>query len=165
MKHTKSLYLVRHAKAASDNWGSSDKARELTEDGMKDADRLGERLATHRAKIDLLICSGATRTQATAHRLAKKIGYPPKAILVDESLYASSPSHLLECIRTTSSSVHSLMLVGHNPELTHLARSFSNTIVEMHTCALVQFEFHAPSWATIDQAAPLLVMHEHCTCR
>ena len=139
MTHTQSLYLVRHAKAASDNWGSSDKARELTEDGMKDADRLGERLATHRANIDLMICSGATRTQAT--------------------------SHLLECIRTTSSSVHSLMLVGHNPELTHLARSFSNTIVEMHTCALVQFEFHAPSWATIDQAAPLLVMHEHCTCR
>ncbi len=163
MKHTKSLYLVRHAKAASDNWGSSDKARELTEKGVEDADRLGEKLFKRQTQIDLILCSGAARTQATAHRIAKHLGYPKQAILVDESLYSSSASHLLECIKSTSSSVRSLMLVGHNPELSQLARSFSGEILEMRPCALVQIEFDAPSWSDIDQSKTRLIAHEKCT--
>jgi len=39
--------------------------------------------------------------------------------------------------------------VGHNPEITALARRFSTAIVHMPTCAVACFTFDAQSWADV----------------
>ena len=53
--------------------------------------------------------------------IARKLGYPRKAIAVEDRLYGAGVAELLDVIRNTDESVTTLMLFGHNPGLTELA--------------------------------------------
>ena len=57
--------------------------------------------------------------------------------------------------------VERVMLFGHNPELTELARRLSGEITHMPTCAVAEFTFDAESWSEIDSIEPARVLLDY----
>src|SRR5262245_16049331 len=55
----KTLFLVRHAKSARDDPSLPDKERPLNDRGMRDAPKMGQRLAKRHVKPDLILSSPA----------------------------------------------------------------------------------------------------------
>ena len=151
------LFLVRHAKSSKDDPALPDKERPLNDRGMHDAPKMGKRLAKCDVKVDLVVSSPALRALTTAELIARELGYKTKDIVVDEHLYNSSPSELLKVIRALGERPKRLMLFGHNPEFTELARSLSSEITDMPTCAVAEFEFDIKSWSDISMQLPTKV--------
>jgi phosphohistidine phosphatase len=145
----KTLFLVRHAKSSRDEPALPDKERPLNNRGKRDAPKMGARLAKREVTPDLILSSPAKRALKTAQIIAKKLDYKLADIVVDERLYATEADDLLHVIRELGGKQKSVMLFGHNPELTELAHRLSNKIAHLPTCAVAEFTFDAKSWSTL----------------
>ena len=150
----KKLFLVRHAKSSKDDPALPDKERPLNNRGMHDAPKMGNRLAKCDVKVDLVVSSPALRAVTTAELIARELGYKASNIVIDERLYDSSPAELLKVIRELGEKPKRLMLFGHNPEFTDLARRLSNDITDMPTCAVAEFDFDIKSWSEVGMQEP-----------
>ena len=144
----KTLFLVRHAKSSRNEPALPDKDRPLNDRGKRDAPKMGERLAKREVTPDLILSSPAKRALETAQIIAKKLDYRLADIVVDEQLYATGADDVLHVIRKLGAKPKSVMLFGHNPELTELAHRLSNKISQLPTCAVAEFTFDAKSWST-----------------
>ena len=153
----KTLFLVRHAKSSRDDPALPDKKRPLNDRGMRDAPRIGERLAKQDVKPDLILSSPALRALATAEIIAKKLDYKVKDIVVDERLYAAEPDDLLDVIHELGEKPKRVMLFGHNPEFAELAHRLSSEITDLPTCAVAEFRFDIKSWSNVGKQAPAKV--------
>lgn len=147
----KTLILVRHAKSSWDHPGLDDHERSLSERGLRDAPRMGRRLADRGLAPDVVLSSTAVRALTTAELMAEAIGVERERIVADERLYATSAAGLLEVIGELDSSVQTAMVVGHNPEMTSLAQRFTDEIGHLPTCAVVEFRFDADAWDELDE--------------
>ena len=118
---------------------------------------------------DLILSSPAKRALETAQIIARKLDYKLADIVVDERLYATGADGLLDVLRKLGDIVvderlyatwaddllrvirelgakpKTVMLFGHNPELTELAHRLSNKIAHLPTCAVAEFTFDAKS--------------------
>jgi phosphohistidine phosphatase len=153
----KTLFLVRHAKSSWNEPGLPDKDRPLNDRGKRDAPKMGERLAKRNVKPDLILSSPARRALKTAQIIAKRLDYRLEDILVDDRLYAAEADDLLHVIRELGDKPKSVMLIGHNPELTELAHRLSNKITRMPTCAVAELMFDAKSWSSTGKDKPARV--------
>ena len=153
----KTLFLIRHAKSSRDDPALRDKKRPLNDRGIRDAPRMGERLAKRDVKPDLILSSPTVRALATAEIIARKLDYKIKNIVIDERLYASTPDDLLKVIHELSDKPKRVMLFGHNPELAELAQRLSSKITDMPTCAVAEFAFDTRSWSNVGKQAPAKV--------
>jgi phosphohistidine phosphatase len=157
----KTLFLIRHAKSSRDHPALPDKERPLNDRGMRDAPRMGERLARQDVKPDLILSSPALRALATAEIIAKKLDYKVKDIVVDERLYAAAPDDLLEVIHELGDKPKRVMLFGHNPEFAELAHRLSSKITDMPACAVAEFLFDTKSWSNVGKQEPAKVTLQH----
>ncbi len=157
----KTLFLVRHAKSSRDNPLLTDRDRPLADRGKRDAPKMGERLAKRKVTLDLLVSSPALRALTTAHLIADEIGYKRKDIAVDDRLYASSPDDLLAVIRALDNKLDRVMLLGHNPEFSDLARRLSSVIVDMPTCAVAEYDFDTKAWSDVGEVEPAKAVLDH----
>jgi len=154
----KTLFLVRHAKSSRNEPALQDKDRPLNNRGKRDAPKMGKRLAKREVTPDLILSSPAKRALKTAQLIAKKLDYKLQDIVVDERLYATGADELLHLIRKLGAKPKSVMLVGHNPELTELAHHLSSKITHLPTCAIAEFTIEAKSWTTIGKDKPASVV-------
>jgi phosphohistidine phosphatase len=153
----KTLFLVRHAKSSRDDPSLPDRDRPLNDRGKQDAARMGKRLATRDVKPDSLVSSPALRALTTARLIAEEIGCKPEDIVEDDRLYASSPEDLLAVIRELDRKLDRVMLFGHNPEFTDLARRLSGEFIDMPTCTVAQFTFDTKAWSDVGVVEPAKV--------
>ena len=157
----KTLLLVRHAKSSRDDPALADKERPLNDRGLRDAPKMGERLAKRNVNPDLILSSPAVRALATAEIIARRLDYRIKDIVVDERLYEAAPDDLLGLIREIGDERDCVMIFGHNPELSELAHGLSDTITDMPTCAVAEFAFDIESWSRVGRHEPSKVtLHE-----
>ena len=145
----KTLILVRHAKAARDQIALSDHDRPLTDRGRRDAPRMAERLHRRGAQPDLLLSSPARRALATAQLMARPLRYDRAGIVVDERLYPGSAAAVLAVIHGLDPPLQCVMLVGHDPGLSELARRFCRAVDHLPTCTVVEFAFDADTWSQL----------------
>jgi phosphohistidine phosphatase len=145
----KTLFLIRHAKSSWDDPALSDRQRPLTRRGRRDALSMGKRLAKRHRRPDLMLSSPALRALTTAQVIAGKFGCRRKHIVVETRLYACKVPDLLRLIRQLDDGLKRVMLFGHNPELTGLARRFSDDIHDLPTCAVARFKFDVKSWTRV----------------
>ena len=150
----KTLYLVRHAKSSKDDPSLADRDRPLDERGERDAPKMGQRLAQRGVKPDLILSSPAARALATAQPIAKALGYKLGDIALNERLYASEADALLGVICALDNKLDSVMLVGHNPEMSDLANRLASEITDMPTCAVAEFGFDVKSWSQVGRVLP-----------
>jgi phosphohistidine phosphatase len=117
----KTLYLVRHAKAVSQELGVNDFKRSLSKQGRDDAMAMSERLSQKGIAPDLLISSPADRALETAHIFAKQFGYPVQRILLKDEIYDEDADVIREILKTLDNTSRIVMLFGHEPALSQLA--------------------------------------------
>ena len=122
------LFLVQHAKAASKE---IDPDRPLTEEGLRDIQKIAEFIKSLNLSVDYLWHSGKTRTRQTAEVLAEIIKVKGEVAAHD----GLAPNDDIKAIRDQIiSAQNDIMIVGHMPfvaKLTSLlltGSEFSGTI-------------------------------------
>jgi len=160
---TRTLLLMRHGKSDWQAGAADDFSRPLTKRGKRNSTRIGQWLAGHDLKPDILIASPAARTLQTGARVCKALGMEPGQIVQDERLYLADATTLLEVIRRLPSGVHTAMLIGHNPGLEELLAGLLGEATPlpadgklMPTAALAQLRFSA-GWPHQDAGQVQLV--------
>lgn len=142
----KTLILVRHAKSSWDEPGLVDEARPLNKRGRHDAPEMGRRLLARGVVPETILASPAVRARSTAELIALELG-AEDAVVIDHRLYATSASGMLGVIREQDDTIDTLMVVGHDPEMSDLAHRFSPLSPPMVTCAVLELHFDRDSWA------------------
>lgn len=155
------LMLLRHAKSDWSSQGLRDHDRGLSARGREAAPRMGAYMARHALLPDLILASTATRVAETLDHLLPAFRQAPR-ILHDERLYEAGANALLEAVKETPPTVHSLLLVGHNPGLAELAglliasgdvEARQQLIEKFPTAALAVIDFALDDWARLHPRA------------
>ncbi len=152
------LLLLRHAKS---DWpdGVDDAMRPLADRGRDEAPAMGRAIAKLSLVPDFSMVSAALRTRQTWDLAARQFGRDVP-VRFEEALYAASDKTILEFLRNAPADAATLMVVGHNPGMERLARSFAKSRnadairrVEKKypTCALAVIELPVNTWK---EAAP-----------
>jgi phosphohistidine phosphatase len=152
----KQLILVRHAKSSWSEAGQRDFDRPLNPRGERNAPEMAARLAARGLHPGLIVASGARRALATAQLIAKELGYPNKDIEIVDALYASSPRVWLEQIASLPARFDTVLMVGHNPELTELVNRLcpAARIDNVPTCGVLWLAYEVEDWAAVAAAKP-----------
>jgi phosphohistidine phosphatase len=160
----KRLLLLRHAEAEAAHpnapAAANDFDRALTAHGRAQALQAGHRLRHERLLPDLMLVSPALRARETARIVAayleclSTLRYEPEG-------YPGTPATWLQRVRQIGPSIGTLLLVGHNPGLSDLARrlvaptssrggaaSDSTELPDLPTAGLLSFGF-TDGWSVV----------------
>jgi phosphohistidine phosphatase len=158
----KTLTLVRHAKSSWDHPGLTDFERPLNQRGIRDAPRMGSRLAARNEPPQSIISSPAVRALTTAKVIASALGYRAAGIIADERLFHAYSEQLLDVIRGFDASLRHVMLVGHNPGLTNLVEQLAQAgIANIPTCGIVVIDFSIDHWRDLSDGAGELLLFDY----
>ncbi len=157
----KKIFLVRHAKSSWSNPDLDDIERPLNKRGKRDAPFMGKVLKENNINPDLIISSPAERAFITAKTVAEQINYPLEKIKIIDRLYHGGFKDLLVTLKSTDSSINTLMLFGHNPGLTDLSNYISNQHIEnIPTTGIVEIDLRVNNWNEIDEDSGTFVDFE-----
>lgn len=135
------IILVRHADA--ENTITSDFARKLTDKGHKQSKKLARYLSEICIKADVILTSPLVRAKETAEYLNKKLS--PEIFTEDETLACGMhPEDACSLIRSQPEDAGSIIMVGHEPDLSSLAAYLcgmrDSLNFKMKKCACAIFE-------------------------
>ena len=144
---TRRLLLMRHAKSDWKDVGLGDKERPLNSRGKATAPMMANWVFENEYLPNLVICSGAIRTQQTLELMMQRWTTiqttVPSLLLplvnIEDSLYLASDSLILRIAQnetTGSESRACIMILGHNPGMEVLASKLSGCDVIMPTGAI-----------------------------
>lgn len=156
------LYLLRHAEAAGTGTDWRDSTRELTQRGRTQAHAIAETLAGQ--KIELVLCSTATRARQTADLLQL-----PVPIRHLDRLYSAGARQLLAELSGVADQVRTVLIVGHAPGVPALAMKLADrqhsdpealSLVRYNfpPATLVGLEFHG-GWSDLVEARMFTARH------
>lgn len=141
----KTLYLLRHASASWTASGLRDFDRPLDGHGKEAAPLVGRFILKKKLRVDLLLCSPATRARQTAALVTQSAGLSAE-LLYDERIYEADVARLLEVVAQAGESAEALMIVGHNPGMEELLRFLTNEQHQMPTAALACVSLDVERW-------------------
>jgi|JI8StandDraft_1071087.scaffolds.fasta_scaffold01147_7 phosphohistidine phosphatase len=147
----KQIFLLRHAKSDWDEPFLSDEKRGLSERGKKQTKALRSFLLDYQLDIDAAFVSPAIRAERTYATLRKEILRLPKPEVRD-SIYEAAGEDLLFLCHGIPDSIHSALIVGHNPGLDEFANGllFGNTepsrLQKFPTASFIGLTFAGESW-------------------
>ncbi|WP_019987782.1 SixA phosphatase family protein [Rudanella lutea] len=146
----RTLYIVRHAKAEDHSPYLRDHDRDLTSDGIMAAARMGRHLRQQGIKPDVLISSTANRARDTAKVFAEQLGIDPETIQLDEHLFDGGPRAYLAVVNALPQSCESVMIFGHNPDVSYFSEYLTHQSVgSMSKGAVVAVTFEELNWAEV----------------
>ena len=120
----KSVWILRHAKAASHGSGDDDHSRPLTGRGRRQgaavARDLTDRVTSGASTPDLVISSSAVRARRTAEAAHGALG-DGVPLEIEGDLYGADPDDIVARLRLLPDEVGAVMIVGHNPTFHDLA--------------------------------------------
>jgi len=126
----------------------------LKKRGRKNAPFMGKIVGQLGFLPDLIISSPASRAAMTTRIFASKIKYPLKNIRYLASIYESDEINLMQILKELDDNLEKVMLVGHNPAITHLANKLSNsTISNIPTSGVFCIALNILSWSGIEKKA------------
>ena len=147
---SRTLYIVRHAKAEDRATFMVDHDRQLTSDGIMAAARMGRYLHGRAILPDVIISSTAPRANDTAKLMAEQMGYDPAQIRLEDVLFDGGPKAYLATLNALPDTSQTAMLVGHNPDVSYLAEFLTHqTIGSMSKGAVVAITFDNLTWADV----------------
>lgn len=158
----KTLYLVRHAKSSWKDSSLGDRDRPLNKRGRRSAPDMGKRLAEQGHQPDLIISSPAKRAFATAKKIARETGYAKSDIRKEEDLYFAGIFKMCQVLEDLGDDYDRVMMVGHNPALTKLLNTLSDTSIHnLPTCAVAILRFDFESWSDLGEEDGVLVGYDY----
>lgn len=144
------LVICRHAEANDHFPLQPDFERELTKHGLHQARITGQWMRDHFQKADLLLSSPAPRAGATAKQVAEKLYLDQEHISYLPELYNARESVLLNALGQLSDTVTRVILVGHNPGITGLARTLTDQhIGYLEPATAVAITLDLDTWSEI----------------
>lgn len=155
MSH-KTLYLLRHAKAANAQPGQDDHERPLNTRGQENARRMGEYFKLERIMPSLALCSTALRTRQTLQAIEAVNG--PLNVQFESRLYLAAPQDVLLVLAEVPESIKRVLVIGHNPTMHQLCLDLigSGNVQLRHalaekypTGALAELAFSAEEWSEL----------------
>jgi phosphohistidine phosphatase len=155
----KTLIVLRHGKAgpyARDRKG--DKARSLTERGLRDAKTMGKLIGTL-VEPTLVVSSDAVRARQTAEIASEAFGYQGK-IKLEPDIYDADLDTLIDVVRGLPDTADVIMIAGHNPGFSDLSWALAEEgtpSVELPTAAFAHLEFDAEKWRDVRAGTGKLV--------
>ena len=145
----KTLLVLRHAEARGVVGAEKDHDRPLTENGVRDAARLGRRLAGDDVP-DLAVCSSAVRAVET-FETAQRAGGWSCPLKVSRQLYEADAAGALGIVRAADDRVARLLLVGHEPTFSRLVAALANDPgVSLSPGACACLDVYADRWMTVE---------------
>lgn len=147
---THRLILTRHAKSSYDDPEMADIDRPLNARGTRSAAALGRWLSSRGDIPDEVLCSTATRTQATWAGIAAELPHHAELRLLP-ALYQAGPDAMLSVLQ--SASYRMVMMLGHNPGIAAFAAMLcagpplDPEFSHYPTGATLVLEFDIPTWA------------------
>lgn len=148
----KRLTLIRHAKSSWDYPMLADFDRPLNPRGRRDAPIMAQRLQGLLSGPFRIIASPAVRALTTAQLFAETFGIADAQIQIEPRIYDATPGTLLHLINTLDDRNEQVLMFGHNPGFTDVARLLCDAplpFIELPTCGIAIFEFDLPSWQDI----------------
>lgn len=153
---TRTLALLRHARAVDPTPGQPDRERRLTEAGVAAAIATGRHVHARGWTFDLVVCSDATRTVETLRHLDLRAG---NDVSIEADLYDATTPELLTRIRRVPAARRSVLLVGHNPAIHELAVSIADDAlpgIDFPPGTLARFRLPIGSWRDLGAGAGAL---------
>ena len=121
----KTVLLLRHAKSAWSDPRLDDHERPLNRRGEQAAKAMAEHIVRREPRPDLILCSTAMRTRQTLAPLVKLWDAPAPPISLEKALYLASEDVLLAHLQAVSDEVATVLLIGHNDGIWHLAEELA----------------------------------------
>jgi phosphohistidine phosphatase len=144
----KTLYLIRHGHAET-KARQPDHERNLDDAGREEVRITAEKMLAQQINPDLIISSHADRAMQSAEIIAAALGYNSKNIEIEKGIYYTDTETLENILEQQDDKYHSIVLAGHNPTITDLARSLSKEYIDsLPTGGLVAFELQTNSWSS-----------------
>lgn len=141
----KTVYLLRHAKSKQDPAYESDFERPLNKRGKRNATELGQWLHGQNIAPDLIISSPAIRARQTVEQFTRAAGLTC-AVRYEPLLYAHGEGAYLDTLAALDDTIGSVMLVGHNPDISLVVERLSEAYDRMVTCALARIDLPIEHW-------------------
>ena len=158
----KNLILIRHAKSSWKNHDLADHDRPLNKRGKRDAPMMGEHLYQLEIKPDLILSSPAKRAKKTARIISQKLGFPINKIIDRDEIYGASHSTLTAIIQQIEDRFENVILIGHNPAITHLSHFFTHHPIEnVPTCGVVSVTFEIHNWEEVSEGKGIVDFFEY----
>jgi phosphohistidine phosphatase len=105
---------------------------------------------------EYFLASPANRALHTASIFLRVFELPYKMLAVDERLYGGGTGEIIKAISDQDDAINKMMIFGHNPDFSELARTFAkNMVFELPTCGLAKFTFKCQKWSEISRAAQI----------
>lgn len=148
----KRLILIRHAKSSWDYPMLADFDRPLNPRGRRDAPIMALRLQGMLTPPFRMIASPAVRALTTAQLFAETFELPESQIGIDKRIYDATPGTLLHLINTLDETDEQVLMFGHNPGFTDVARLLVDgplPFIELPTCGVVILGFEEDRWQDI----------------
>jgi phosphohistidine phosphatase len=119
------LILVRHAHADWPNYAGADFDRPLTPQGLAEARAAATAIRDAGHRPGLLLTSPALRTMQTTGIIAATLDLPDQSIRQIGTLYNAAADVLETELRKALLAADVVMLMGHNPGISELARALT----------------------------------------
>ena len=152
MSKFKILHIVRHGKALQDYQYIQDVDRPLIEKGILNNITIARQLRAQYPAPGLIISSHAARALQTAHIFAGAMGYPHARVQVNENLYSNGEKETYNILERLPDDLDSVMVVGHNPDLTCVAHRLAQCYYPIPTSGVVTICFETDRWSETGKA-------------
>lgn len=148
----KTIIFVRHAKSSWESSNDTDFDRPLNKRGLNDAPLMASKISALVPSVDIIYSSPANRAITTAIFFAEALNYDTELIVQKPNIYSNGFKFFNEMVVNIDSNFNTILLFGHNPDITSLATFYSGEYFEnIPTCGVVCIDFDCDSWKEVKQ--------------
>lgn len=147
----KTIYIIRHAKSDWSIEGLTDIDRALNARGYNDAHNVGKTMKMKGNIPQLIISSPAIRALTTAMIISEELAFPKSKVIIDPILYDTNTNDYLKVLQSISDDISSVAIFGHNPTVSDLSSFWAGKLIDMPTCAVVQFQVLSAKWSLLSK--------------
>jgi phosphohistidine phosphatase len=163
MTELRQLFLLRHAKSSWDDAALDDFDRPLNKRGRSAARLMARHLKSQHIRPALILCSAARRTRETYDILEPGLEGIP--VSFEQDLYEASKHDLLARLRQLDDHLGSVLLIGHNPGMEHLAQALSGGHGEATALSRIAEKFPTGTLAVLETNIAQWAALEDGDCR
>jgi phosphohistidine phosphatase len=156
----KTIVLMRHAHPEY-GYDTNDVERRLTSEGRAAAARSAQYLLQNGFVPSVVFTSHAQRAKQTTSVVVQTLNLDPSCVSVHEFIYYGyTTDELLELIKTASDDADTLMIVGHNPDIsTATGNLVSQHGISFPPSAVVVVGFDVDSWQQIEARLGVVISY------
>lgn len=159
----KTLILMRHAKAETQNFDKSDLSRNLTTRGNNDAGLISSVFLLNNDSPDAILSSPSNRTMQTASIFASNANINPGLIHIENTLYEGvSTYELLELLNKCCDKSRNILVCGHNPWISYVSSNLAENFNDiLPTSGIVVLQFDVNYWNEIEKYSGKLLYFDY----